>query len=124
MKYYSNSIFIEFEENEVLKGWIKREDLSPIHFNDLNQLLVLFDEVCNNTTLPQSAVQLRSFTDKERVIEISKRNVEDLAFKSNRIIQVVITKRQNASWQGYAIVNEERIDFKSELEFIEILKQI
>lgn len=124
MRLYSNSLFIEFDEIEPLKGWIKKVEMTPVHFSDLNQLLVLLDGICNvENTLPQASMQLRTFTEKERLIEITKTEEKELAFTSNRIIQVIITMRQNASWQGFTVIDDKRMDFKSELEFIEIIKQ-
>ena len=38
---------IEFDEIESLKGWIKKVEMTPVHFSDLNQLLVLLDGICN-----------------------------------------------------------------------------
>jgi hypothetical protein len=70
-------------------------------------------------------MQLRSFPnkDKERVIEYEKKEVSKVDLNEEyKILQIVITKRQNASWQGYEVRDEGNIDFKSELEFINILR--
>lgn len=127
MKIFNNSIFIELDTSskDVVKGVIKSGEIEEVAFNDVNQLLVLFDEICNKSLLPQASMQLRSFpnNDKERVIEFEKKEVSNIELNEERkILQIVITKRQNASWQGYIVLDEGQIDFKSELEFIKILR--
>ena len=127
MRYFNNSIFLELDisSKDVVKGVIKSSEIEAVAFNDVNQLLVLFDEVCNQLLLPQSSMQLRSFPnkDKERVIEFEKKEVSKVDLNEDyKILQIVITKRQNASWQGYVVRDEGNLDFKSELEFINILR--
>ena len=127
MRYFNNSIFLELDTSskDVVKGVIKSGEIEAVAFNDVNQLLVLFDEVCNQLLLPQSSMQLRSFPnkEKERVIEFEKKEVANIELNENqKILQVIITKRQNASWQGYVVFEEGRMDFNSELEFINILR--
>lgn len=128
MRYFNNSLFIEFDmsEESVLRGTIKGVSIEPVEFNDLNQLLVLFDQVCNKLMLPQSSVQLRTFanSNKERVVEFETREVGEIDFGENsKVLQIIISKRQNASWQGQAFSEESKWNFESELEFIDIIHE-
>lgn len=126
MRYFNNSLFIEFNgsQKDVLRGTIKGVSIEAVEFNDLNQLLVLFDQVCNKLMLPQSSVQLRSFANKERVIEYETREVGEIEFEDNsKVLQIIISKRQNASWQGQVFSEEKKWDFESELEFIDIIHE-
>ncbi len=125
MNYQKNSVYIELEDNRVesLRGSIISTELSPIYFEGLNQLLMIFEQVCNTASLPQAAVKLRSFTNEEgQIIEATKS--DELCFKANTIvIQVIIAYRQNATWQGYVVMDGEKCPFKSELEFIRLLER-
>lgn len=126
MRYFNNSLFIEFDGNQknVLSGTIKGVSIESVKFNDLNQLLVLFDQVCNKLMLPQSSVQLRTFSNKERTVEFETREVGEIEFgKDSKVLQIIISKRQNASWQGQVFSEDNKWNFESELEFIDIINE-
>ena len=126
MRYFNNSLFIEFDgsRKDILRGTIKGVSIEAVEFNDLNQLLMLFDEVCNKLMLPQSSVQLRTFSNKERMVEFETREVGEIDFgEDSKVLQIIISKRQNASWQGQAFSEENTWNFESELEFIDIIHE-
>ncbi len=127
MANYTNSIFIEIEDNheKSLRGSIKRTGIKPLPFSNLNQLLIMFDLACEVAEMPQSSVKMRTFGPQPLQVDLEALvSDEEVVFNPESIvIGVVVTYRQNASWQGFVNIDEAVVPFKSELEFIKIIDQ-
>ncbi len=127
MNTHTNTIYIEIVDNheKSLQGYIKKAGIKPLAFTDLKEMLLLFDKVCEISEQPQASMKIRSFIQASPDIDVKAlESDEELTFEKDSIVlAVVLSFRQNASWQGFVNIDEAVVHFRSELEFIKIIDQ-
>jgi len=91
-------------------------------FDNLTQLLLAIDNLCDELKYPQRAMEDRTFretgTGKLGPVEAESR-------KPIAMFKVNILFRQSASWQGSMIWTDKNVEthFRSALEFVKLLDE-
>lgn len=92
----------------------------PVHFSSLSQLLMRMDEMLEGMRFPQAYTILRSFSEGETSPPADAAPPETPREGRLATFTVRVLFRQNASWQGTVLWQEQNRDesFRSVLELV------
>ena len=104
----------------------------PQHFKDITELFYIVENVMDSLNFPAAKTRVRAFKRTESTFYIEKINTENKVLEADELIPdlerkgyvLMITGRDNATWQGMIYDKEKDVDinFNSEVELIKILK--
>ena len=132
-------ICIDEEKNGALSGkvYTGAKQFSDISFEDLPQMLVKIDEICDLLNCPMAWNENRAAKQPENKKVMNKeqvkgvlskmRNFDTESRKGNKATFILnINFRQNASWQGTVrwVEKKQLFKFRSALELIKYIDEV
>ena len=126
-KYRFIMVCVDSYQGKLIKGRVYNPYARGKVFDNLMQLLLLLDELLDQSAFPQKYLEMRSFANQEnKVCERVKpifEEVEKVLDGRLATFKLRIIFRKNASWQGVCswLDNETEADFRSGLELIMLL---
>jgi len=118
-------ICVDSYEDSLMKGYIYHASfVEGKKFDNLMQLLLIMEDILDETGFPMSTTEKRRFSAFDSVGKSGKTIVENLDFASNRgklaSFKIRVMFRQNASWQGTIAWIECNADepFRSVIEML------
>lgn len=98
-----------------------------LHYKDCRELLLLGDLLFDQCGYPQAFQERRSFSEKKaRLAAPGPQEEADDRVGALATVELVITSRRRAGWQGFVLRPDEtfEIRFESELELLRWLQEM
>ena len=134
MKRTPNCVGVIIDESK--KGFKGRVyncfDKNPQHFNDINELFYIVENIMDTLNFPALKTRSRQFKRTESTFVPKRIDVENQLVDAEGLLPdmekegyvIMVTGRDNATWQGFVYDKkaDEEYSFNSEVELIKYLK--
>ncbi len=134
MKRTPNCVGVIIDESK--KGFKGRVyncfDKNPEHFNDINELFYIVENIMDTLNFPALKTKSRQFKRTESTFVPKRIDVENQLVDAEGLLPdmekegyvIMVTGRDNATWQGFVYNKkaDKEYSFNSEVELIKYLK--
>ena len=134
MNRMPNTVCVCIDDEELSGRLYHCYSNEPVTFSDVPEFFKLLEEVCNETGFPEQKTKQRLFKktkDKKINLDITKESrciapKDMLSYKGERAsLMLSVYTREYSNIQGmvYLIASDQNIEFKSEVELINIMAE-
>ena len=105
---------------------------TPQHFNDITELFYIIENVLDSLSFPAMKTRTRTFKRTDKEFYCAPIDAENRVYSVEELIPVhekagfivMVTSRENATWQGFVYSKEDDVEstFNSEMELLKMLK--
>lgn len=134
MKRMHNCVGITIENKESFSGKLYNcYDKAPISYTDVDDLFNIINSFLDTVEFPAQKFRYRAFKKTYPTLKIVDIDPKEKLFDTMDLLPMIgndsfilmVTARDNASWQGkiYSVALDEEYNFNSEVELIRILNK-